>query len=48
MAIARMDVEFAVHGSKISVRRKSGPVAAIAHHTLPFDDPKKTKRTVVG
>jgi len=47
MAIARMDVEFAVQGSKISVDRKSGTVDAIAH-TLPFDDPKKTKRTAVG
>jgi len=47
MAIARMDVEFAVQGTKISVDRKSGSVDAIAH-TLPFDDPKKTKRTAVG
>jgi aminomethyltransferase len=46
MAIARMDVEFAVHGSKISVDRKSGSVNAIAH-TLPFDDPQKKKRTAV-
>jgi aminomethyltransferase len=47
MAIARMDVEYAVQGSKISVDRKSGSVDAIAH-TLPFDDPKKTKRMAVG
>jgi aminomethyltransferase len=47
MAIARMDVEFAIQGKQISVDRKSGTVAAIAH-SLPFDDPKKTKRMAVG
>jgi aminomethyltransferase len=43
MAIARVDVPYAVHGTKLTV----AGVPAIAH-TLPFDDPKKTKRTAVG
>jgi aminomethyltransferase len=47
MAIARMDVDYAVHGKPITVDRASGSVAAIAH-SLPFDDPKKTKRTAQG
>ncbi|GLR68826.1 aminomethyltransferase [Acidocella aquatica] len=47
MAIARMDVPYAVHGTKMTVEHESGSIAAIAH-TLPFDDPEKKKRTVVG
>jgi aminomethyltransferase len=47
MAIARMDVPYAVHGTKISVGDESGVVAAIAH-SLPFDDPEKKKRVAVG
>jgi aminomethyltransferase len=47
MAIARMDVAYAVQGKKISVDGKSGSVNAIAHK-LPFDDPEKKKRTVTG
>jgi aminomethyltransferase len=47
MAIARMDVPYALHGTKLSVDGKAGSIPAIAH-TLPFDDPKKSKRTVVG
>jgi aminomethyltransferase len=47
MAIARMDVAFAEQGRKISVDGKRGSVGAIAH-TLPFDDPQKTKRMAVG
>jgi aminomethyltransferase len=43
MAIARMDVEYAVHGRKITVDGQSGSFAAVAH-TLPFDDPTKSKR----
>jgi aminomethyltransferase len=43
MAIARLDVDCAVHGKPVTV----GGIAAIAH-TLPFDDPKKTKRTAIG
>ncbi len=47
MAIARMDVDVAVHGTQLEVRGKSvkGPATA---HTLPFDDPDKTKRTARG
>ncbi len=43
MAIARVDVPYAVHGTKLTVAGKPG----IAH-SLPFDDPQKKKRTVVG
>ncbi len=47
MAIARMDVDRAVQGSPLEVRgaKVNGPASA---HTLPFDDPGKTKRTAVG
>jgi aminomethyltransferase len=47
MAIARMDVDRAVQGSPLEVRGAvvNGPAIA---HTLPFDDPQKTKRTAVG
>jgi len=44
MAIARLDVPAAVHGTKLEIRGKSLKVAATAH-TLPFDDPDKKKRT---
>lgn len=47
MAIARLDVAHAVHGTPLEVRGKTVNGPAIAH-TLPFDDPKKTKRTAVG
>ncbi len=47
MAIARVDTPFATHGQKLEVRGKTVNGGAIAH-TLPFDDPKKTKRTAVG
>jgi aminomethyltransferase len=47
MAIARVDVPYAVHGTKLFVDGKTGSIPAIAH-TLPFDDPKKTKRMAVG
>jgi len=47
MAIARMDVAYAVQGKAISVDGKAGSVNAIAHK-LPFDDPEKKKRTVTG
>jgi aminomethyltransferase len=47
MAIARMDVPVAVHGTALSVQGKAGTMPAIAH-TLPFDDPKKLKRSAVG
>jgi aminomethyltransferase len=43
MAIARVDVPYAVHGAKLTV----AGAPAIAH-SLPFDDPKKLKRAAVG
>ena len=47
MAIARLDVPVAVHGTKLEIRGKNvkGPATA---HTLPFDDVAKKKRTAVG
>jgi aminomethyltransferase len=47
MAIARLDVPAAVHGTKLELRGKNLKAAAIAH-TLPFDDVEKKKRTAVG
>jgi aminomethyltransferase len=47
MAIARLDVDKAVQGTKLEVRGKSLKASAIAH-TLPFDDPEKKKRTAIG
>ena len=47
MAIARLDVDKAVHGTKLEVRGKTVKAGATAH-TLPFDDPEKKKRTAVG
>jgi aminomethyltransferase len=47
MAIARLAVPLAVQGSALIIANAQGEMNAIAH-TLPFDDPKKTKRTVVG
>jgi aminomethyltransferase len=44
MAIARMSVATAKHGTQLEVRGKSVTCAAIAH-PINFDDPKKTKRT---
>jgi aminomethyltransferase len=47
MAIARLDVAAAVHGTRLEIRGRtvSGPATA---HTLPFDDVEKKKRTAVG
>ena len=47
MAIARLDVPAAVHGTRLEIRGKNvnGPATA---HTLPFDDVEKKKRTAVG
>ncbi len=47
MALARLDVPAAVHGTKLEIRGKhvNGPAMA---HTLPFDDPEKKKRMAVG
>ncbi len=47
MAIARLDVPAAVHGTKLEIRGKNLKASAMAH-TLPFDDPEKKKRTAVG
>ncbi len=44
LAIARLDVAAARDGVRLTL---AGGVAATAR-TLPFDDPKKTKRTAVG
>ena len=46
MAIARMDVPYAEHGTALEVKG-SLSVKAIAH-TMPFDDPEKKKRTAKG
>ena len=46
MALARLDVAQAVHGTALQVRG-SVQTSAIAH-ALPFDDPDKSKRTAVG
>ncbi len=47
MAIARFDIPYAAHGQKLEVRSKTGAFQAISH-TLPFDDPEKTKRMAKG
>jgi aminomethyltransferase len=47
MAIARLDVPVAVHGTRLEIRGKTLKAAATAH-TLPFDDADKKKRTTVG
>ncbi len=47
MAIARLDVDVARHGTPLEVRG-AGVVSPATAHTLPFDDPKKTKRTAIG
>jgi aminomethyltransferase len=47
MALARLDIPAAVHGTRLEIRGKNvkGPASA---HTLPFDDPEKKKRMAVG
>jgi aminomethyltransferase len=47
MAIARLAVRAAVHGTELRIAGKTvnGPATA---HTLPFDDVTKSKRTAVG
>jgi aminomethyltransferase len=47
MALARLDVDRAVHGTPLEVRGSAVSGPAIAH-TIPFDDPQKTKRTAIG
>ena len=47
MALARLDGDVAVHGTRLEIRGKTVKGSATAH-TLPFDDPGKKKRTAVG
>jgi aminomethyltransferase len=47
MAIARLEVPFAVHGTRLEVRGKAINGGATVHR-LPFDDPKKAKRMALG
>ncbi|MEH2471763.1 glycine cleavage system aminomethyltransferase T [Nitrobacteraceae bacterium AZCC 2161] len=47
MAMARIDAPFAVHGTPLAVRGKNVRAKGISH-AIPFDDPKKTKRTAKG
>jgi aminomethyltransferase len=47
MALARLDVPAAAHGTPLEVRTESGPVKAQAH-SLPFYDVEKKRRTAVG
>jgi aminomethyltransferase len=47
MAIARLEPDFAVSGTRVSIRNASGAVSASAQ-PLPFDDPTKSKRTAIG
>jgi aminomethyltransferase len=47
MGIARLDVDCAVQGTRLEIRNQSGAISATAE-PLPFDDPKKTKRTAKG
>jgi aminomethyltransferase len=47
LGIARLDVDMAVAGTPLTLVGGQGTVAATAQ-PLPFDDPKKTKRTAVG
>ncbi|TIW42432.1 MAG: aminomethyl transferase family protein, partial [Mesorhizobium sp.] len=47
MGIARLDVDCAVKDARLEIRNRSGAINATAQ-PLPFDDPKKTKRTAKG
>ena len=47
MAIARLTVDTAVMGTALEVH-SGGAVLPAKAHTLPFDDPKKTKRMAKG
>jgi len=47
LGIARLDVDVAVAGKPLTLVGGQGTVAATAQ-PLPFDDPKKTKRTAIG
>ena len=47
MALARLDVPAAVHGTKLEVRGAGGATKATAHN-LPFYDPDKKRRSANG
>lgn len=47
MAIARLSLGTAVAGTPLVVHTAAGPVPSVAH-TLPFDDPTKSKRMAKG
>jgi aminomethyltransferase len=47
MAIARLAPDCAIQGTALFVQNQAERLEALAH-TLPFDDPKKTKRTAIG
>lgn len=46
MALARLDVPYAEHGTPLEVRGSLNAKASA--HTLPFDDPEKKKRAAKG
>lgn len=48
MALARLDLGVAKHGTKLEVRGADGSKTAAIAHDLPFYDPDKKKRTAVG
>ena len=47
MGIARLPVDAAKAGTPLEIKNASGTIKATAQ-PLPFDDPKKTKRTAKG
>ena len=47
MGIARLPVDAAKPGTPLEIQNASGVIKATAQ-PLPFDDPKKTKRTAKG
>ncbi len=47
MAIARLAVDCAEQGVRLEVTGEKGMLGGMAH-TMPFDDPKKLKRTAKG
>jgi glycine cleavage system T protein (aminomethyltransferase) len=47
MGIARLSVDTAVKDTPLEIHNRSGVIKATAQ-PLPFDDPKKTKRTATG
>ena len=47
LGIVRLDVDMALAGTPLTLVGGQGMVAATAQ-PLPFDDPRKTKRTAIG